>query len=182
MDNPIEILKNAGTILYPTDTTFGIGCDATNVEAIKKIYQIKNRLDSKTLIILVENERRLQNIVDVPSLAWELMDFSEKPLTIIYDHPRNLPSELIAADNTIAIRLTKDTYCKHLISKINAPLVSTSANVSGELTPNSFYEISEKIKSEVDFIVPECENFVPKYAASSIIKLSQDGQVKVIRE
>lgn len=176
--------KNFGkhTFLYPTDTTFGIGCDATNAEAIQKIFQIKNRPDSKSLIILVDTPARLQKIVDVPDLAWDIMDLSEKPVTIIYDNPKNLPKELIAEDNTIAIRLTDDLFCKKLISKINAPLVSTSANISGEPTPNSFAEISQKIKTEVDFVFPECETFVPKFAGSSIIKLSVDGTVKVIRE
>ncbi|MFA7687861.1 MAG: L-threonylcarbamoyladenylate synthase [Moheibacter sp.] len=178
--NPIE-LKNQ-VFLYPTDTTFGIGCDATNVETIKRIYQIKKRQDSKSLIILVDSNQRLQQIVDVPDLAWDLMDLSEKPVTIIYDNPRNLPKELIPEDNTIAIRLTKDNFCKRLISKFNAPIVSTSANVSGEPTPNSFEEISPEIKNEVDYIFPESEHFVPKFIGSSIIKLSQDGKVKVIRE
>lgn len=170
------------TFLYPTDTTFGIGCAATNVEAVRKIFKIKNRPDSKSLIILVENEARLQKIVDVPDLAWDIMDLSEKPVTIVYENPRNLPGELIAEDNTIAIRLTKDLFCKKLISKINSPLVSTSANVSGEPSPNSFAEISQKIKNEVDYIFPECETFVPKFTGSSIIKLSADGRVEVIRE
>ena len=178
----IALLKNGGTILYPTDTTFGIGCDATNPEAIQKIFQIKNRPDSKSLIILVDTPARLQKIVDVPDLAWDIMDLSEKPVTIIYDNPKNLPKELIAEDNTIAIRLTDDLFCKKLISKINAPLVSTSANISGEPTPHSFAEISQKIKEEVDFVFPETETFSPKFQGSSIIKLSADGQVKVIRE
>lgn len=178
----IELLKKGGTILYPTDTTYGIGCDANNAEGIKKIFEIKNRPDSKSLIILVDTPARLQQIVDVPELAWDIMDFSEKPITIIYDNPRNLPKELIAADNTIAIRLTQDLFCKKLISKLNAPLVSTSANISGEPTPNSFEEISEKIMNEVNFIFPECETFKPKFTGSSIIKLSMDGQVRVIRE
>lgn len=178
--NPIE-LKNQ-VFLYPTDTTFGIGCDATNVEAIRKIFKIKNRPDSKSMIILVDSNQRLQQLVDVPDLAWDIMDLSEKPVTIIYDHPRNLPKELIAEDNTIAIRLTKDGFCKKLISKINAPLVSTSANISGEPSPKSFSEISQIIKDEVDFIFPECKTFIPKFTASSIIRLSSDGKVRVIRE
>lgn len=170
------------TFLYPTDTTFGLGCDATNVELIQKIYQIKNRSDSKSFVILVESVGRLQQLVDVSDLAWDIMDLSEKPVTLIYDNPRNLPKELIAEDNTIAIRLTDDLFCKKLISKLNAPLVSTSANLSGEPSPRNFQEIPQKIKDEVDYIFPECELFVPKYSASSIIKLSADGRVKVIRE
>lgn len=177
-----EEIKKGATLLYPTDTTFGIGCDATNMDAVHKIYEIKNRPDSKSLIILVDSEARLQNIVDVPALAWDIMDMSEKPVTIIYDNPRNLPKELIAEDNTIAIRLTKDLLCKKIIGKINAPLVSTSANLSGEPNPQNFEMISQKIKDEVDFILDECRNFTPRFTASSIIKLSEDGRVKVIRE
>ena len=170
------------TFLYPTDTTFGLGCDAMNPELIQKIYRIKNRPDSKSLIILVESEARLQSLVDVSSMAWDLIDLSEKPLTIIYDNPRNLPKELIASDNTIAIRLTKDPFCKKLIGKLNSPIVSTSVNLSGEPTPVSFDQISQKIKDEVDYIFPETEKFIPKFTASSIIKLSTDGKVKIIRE
>lgn len=178
----IEEIKKGSTILYPTDTTFGLGCDANHVEAIHKIYEIKNRPDSKSLIILVDSPARLQNLVDVPALAWDIMDLSEKPVTIIYDNPRNLPKELIAEDNTIAIRLTKDPLSKKIIGRINAPLVSTSANLSGEPSPQNFSEISQKIKDEVDLILPECEDFIPRFKASSIIKLSEDGRVKVIRE
>ena len=174
-------IKNQ-TFLYPTDTTFGLGCDAMNPELIQKIYRIKNRPDSKSLIILVESEARLQSLVDVSSMAWDLIDLSEKPLTIIYDNPRNLPKELIASDNTIAIRLTKDPFCKKLIGKLNSPIVSTSVNLSGEPTPVSFDQISQKIKDEVDYIFPETEKFIPKFTASSIIKLSTDGKVKIIRE
>lgn len=168
--------------LYPTDTTFGIGCDANNVEIIHKILQIKNRPDSKSFIILVESEARLQKLVDVPDLAWDIMDLSQKPTTIIYDNPRNLPEELIAPDNTIAIRLTKDEFCKKLISKLNTPIVSTSANLSGQPNPKSFAQIPQIIKERVDYIFPECENFIPKYDASAIIKLSKDGIVKIIRK
>ena len=177
-----EIILKDKVFLYPTDTTFGIGCDAHNVEAIQRIFRIKNRPDSKSLIILVDSNQRLQKIVDVPELVWDIMDLSEKPVTIIYDNPRNLPKEIISADNTIAIRLARDLFCKKLISKLNAPLVSTSANISGEPAPDSFNEISQKIKEEVDYIFPECETFIPRFSGSSIIKLSADGKVKVIRE
>lgn len=173
---------NNKTFLYPTDTTFGLGCDATNVDLIQKIYQIKNRSDAKSFVILVENAARLQELVDVPDLAWDIMDLSEKPVTIIYDRPRNLPKELVAEDQTIAIRLTDDLLCKKIISALNAPIVSTSANLSGAPTAEHFEGIPQKIKDEVDFVFPECESFTPKFTASSIIKLSADGQVKVIRE
>lgn len=178
----IERSKLGEVFLYPTDTTFGIGCDVKNVDGLKKIQTLKNRSDSKSFVILVDSVRMLQSIVDVPVLAWDLMDLSEKPITIVYDNPRGMPSELIAPDNTIAIRLTEDMFCKKLISKLNSPIVSTSANLSGEPTPMDFQSISDTIKDGVDYIFPECESFEPLYQASSIIRLSEDGQVKVIRE
>lgn len=177
-----KIINSNGVILYPTDTIWGIGCSAKDENAIQKIYEIKERSEEKSLIILVESERRLQELVEVPALAWELIDLSEKPLTIIYDNPKNLPKKIIAQDNTIAIRLTKDEFCKRLINKINAPLVSTSANVSGEPSPANYSEISNKIKEKVDYIVPLRQEGKEKSQASSIIKLSVDGKVKIIRE
>lgn len=170
------------TFLYPTDTTFGIGCSAQDVDSIRRIFELKKRAESKSLIILVDTPARLQSIVDVPELAWDIMDLSEKPVTIIYDNPKGLPEELIADDNTIGIRLTNDRFCQKLIGQMNAPLVSTSANISGEPTPNSYAEISNRILEGVDYVFPECENFKPKFTGSSIIKLSVDGRVKVIRE
>jgi L-threonylcarbamoyladenylate synthase len=178
----IEVLKKGETILYPTDTLWGIGCDATNEEAVEKVFKLKQRPKSKNLIILVESERRLQEIVDVPPLAWELIDLSEKPLTIIYNNPRNLPKNLISEENTIGIRLTRDEFCKKLISKLNAPLVSTSANVSGEPSPKSFSSISTKILEGVDYVINLRHEKTKKYVASSIIQLSVDGKIKVIRE
>lgn len=168
--------------LYPTDTTFGLGCDATDIALVQRINQLKNRSDAKSFVILVENASRLQQLVDVPDLAWDIMDLSEKPVTLIYENPRNLPKELIAEDNTIAVRLTQDLLSKKLITSFNAPIVSTSANISGDPTPQSFSEISQLIKNGVDYIFPECEDFSPKFLGSSIIRLSADGRVKVIRE
>ena len=177
-----EILKNSGVILYPTDTIWGIGCSAFDEDAINKIYKIKERSTEKAFIILVESEKRLQDLVEVPPLAWDLIDLSEKPLTIIYDNPQKLPKNLIGQDNTIAIRLTKDEFCKKLITKLNAPLVSTSANLSGENTALNFNQINDKIKKEVDFIVPLKQNEDAIYSGSSIIKLALDGKIKIIRE
>lgn len=182
MEKIIETLKNGGTILYPTDTIWGIGCDANNVEAIRKVASIKKRDDAKSFIILVENEKRLQDIVDVPEIAWDIMDLSEKPVTIIYDKPRGLPQELLANDGSIGIRLVKDKLCKSIIGKLKAPLVSTSANVSGEKSPVAFSDISQEIKDKVDAIVEERTDEKSKYTASSIIKISEDNQVKIIRE
>ncbi len=138
MEKSLEMLKNGGVILYPTDTIWGIGCDATNVEAINKIFEIKKREKTKSMIILVENERRLQDLVDVPEMAWQIIDLSEKPVTIVYENPKNLPKEILAEDGSIGIRLVKDDFCRKLISKLNKPLVSTSANFNGDKSPLKF--------------------------------------------
>lgn len=182
MEELISVLKSGGTILYPTDTIWGIGCDAKNIDAIKKIYEIKKRDVGKSLIILVESEKRLQDLVEVPEMAWEIIDLSEKPVTIIYDEPKGLPKELLAEDGSIGIRLVKDTLCKKIISKLNSPLVSTSANFSGENSPMRFSDINSDIKNQVDFIVEENLNEVSQYSGSSVIRIWKDGRVKVLRE
>ena len=182
MDKALEILKNGGVILYPTDTIWGIGCDATNVEAINKIFEIKKREKTKSMIILVENERRLQDLVDVPEMAWQIIDLSEKPVTIVYENPKNLPKEILAEDGSIGIRLVKDDFCKKLIGKLNKPLVSTSANFSGDKSPLKFSDISEELIDAVDYAVEENRELVSKYSGSSVIKIWSDGRVKVLRE
>lgn len=182
MQNLIDTLKSGGTILYPTDTIWGIGCDATNVEAIQKIFEIKKRETSKSMIILVESSKRLQDLVDVPELAWEIIDLSEKPVTLIYDQPKGLPKELLAEDGSIGIRLIKDDYLKKLIGKLNKPLVSTSANFSGEKSPMKFADISKEIIESVDAVAEENHDKISEYSGSSIIRLWSDGRVKVIRE
>ena len=182
MNTLIEILKNGGTILYPTDTIWGIGCEATNTEAIQKIYDIKKRDANKSMIILVESEKRLQDLVDVPAMAWEIIDLSEKPVTIIYESPKGLPKELLAEDGSIGIRLVKDDFCKKLISKLNTPLVSTSANLSGDKSPMKYSDISKEIVEAVDFVVEENRERVSQFSGSSIIKIWNDGRIKVIRE
>ncbi|UBB89584.1 threonylcarbamoyl-AMP synthase [Candidatus Kaistella beijingensis] len=182
MEQIIQTLKSGGTILYPTDTIWGIGCDATNIDAIEKIFEIKKREKTKSMIILVESEKRLQDLVDVPEMAWEIMDLSEKPVTIIYDHPKNLPKELLAEDGSIGIRLVKNDFLKKLISKLNKPLVSTSANFSGEKSPMKFLDISHEIVDAVDFVVEENQDKVSEYSGSSIIRVWSDGRIKVIRE
>lgn len=182
MEKALEILKNGGVILYPTDTIWGIGCDATNVEAINKIFEIKKREKTKSMIILVENERRLQDLVDVPEMAWQIIDLSEKPVTIVYENPKNLPKEILAEDESIGIRLVKDDFCKKLIGKLNKPLVSTSANFSGDKSPLKFSDISQELIDAVDYAVEENREKVSKYSGSSVIKIWSDGRVKVLRE
>lgn len=182
MENIINILKSGGTILYPTDTIWGIGCDATNIDAINKIFDIKKREKNKSMIILVETEKRLQDLVDVPEMAWEIMDLSEKPVTIVYENPKGLPKELLAEDGSIGIRLVKDLYCKKLITKLNKPLVSTSANFSGDKSPLKFSDISKEIIDLVDYAVEENREVVSKYSGSSVIKIWSDNRIKVLRE
>lgn len=169
------------TFLYPTDTILGLGCSVHDVDSIKKIYEIKQRPNDKSLIILVNSETMLQQLVDVPEMAWELIDVSDKPITLVYDNPKNLPKELIFNDNSIAIRFTKDAFCSKIINTLKAPIVSTSANISGEKNPTVFTEVSAQIREKVDYIFPECMNFVPKYSASSIIKISVDNKIKILR-
>ncbi|WP_313100440.1 L-threonylcarbamoyladenylate synthase [Epilithonimonas sp.] len=178
----LEILQSGRTILYPTDTIWGIGCDATNPEAIKKIFDIKKREQNKSLIILVESEKRLQDLVDVPEMAWQIIDLSEKPVTIVYENPKNLPKELLAEDGSIGIRIVKNDYCKKLISKLNKPLVSTSANLSGQKSPMKFSDISEEIKNAVDYIVEDNHNKVSEFSGSSVIKVWNNNQIKILRE
>ena len=182
MEKLLETLKSGGIILYPTDTIWGIGCDATDDEAVMKIFELKNRDKNKPLIILVENEKRLQDLVEVPPIAWDIMDLSEKPITIVYDAPKGISKNLLAGDGSIGIRLVKDEFCKMLISKLNKPIVSTSANFSGEKSPKSFADISQKLINEVDAVAEAQKSRVSRWEASSIIRIWNDGRIKVIRE
>lgn len=182
MEKLIETLKAGGIILYPTDTIWGLGCDAMNGEAVQKIFALKNREKGKSPIILVESEKRLQDLVEVPPMAWEIIDLSEKPVTIVYDNPKGLPQELLAEDGSIGIRLVKDNFCKKLIGKLNRPIVSTSANFSGEKSPMSFSEISEDLKQKVDAIAEEGQTQTAQWQGSSVIRVWQDGRIKILRE
>ncbi len=182
IDNTITILNEGGLILYPTDTVWGIGCDATNKEAIEKIFKLKKRSDKKTMICLVANQFMLEQYVEkVPEPAYDIMDLSERPVTIIYDNPRGVADNLIAEDNTLAIRVASDNFCQQLIKKFKKPIVSTSANIAGEPTPGSFSEISELILKGVDYVVNLEQKKINK-SPSSIIKLGNDGVVKIIRK
>jgi len=178
----IEVLENGGLILYPTDTVWGIGCDATNKEAVQKVFKLKQRDDSKALICLVSNDAMLEKHVEkVPELAYDLIDLATKPTTIIYDKPRGVAENLIASDNTLAIRVASDKFCQYLIGKFKKPIVSTSANISGKNTPKSFQNIDKAILSGVDYVV-NLHREKQNSSASSIIRLSNDNTVKIIRE
>jgi L-threonylcarbamoyladenylate synthase len=177
-----EIIKEGGIILYPTDTVWGIGCDATNAEAVAKIYKVKQRTEAQSMIVLMNGEKMMYNVFkEIPEVAWQIMDLSENPTTIILDQPRNIAKNLIASDNTLGIRIVKDPFCFKLLEKMKKPLVSTSANISGQPTPKSFKEISPEIIKAVDYVVNlQREKIGGK--PSTIIKLSNDSQVKVIRK
>lgn len=177
-----DVMRNGGIILYPTDTVWGIGCDATNKEAVAKVYKLKQRCDSKALIILLDNENLLQRYVDeVPDVAYELINVTIKPLTIIYDNGINLCKELLAEDNSIGIRITHEEFSRQLCQSLRKPIVSTSANVSGQPTPNCFNEISQEIKQGVDYIVQYNQHDTEPRQASSVIKLRNDGVIKILR-
>lgn len=182
INKALQVLKNGGLILYPTDTVWGIGCDATNPEAVKKVYALKQREDSKALICLVADDRMLKKYVKkVPEVALNIIDVTDKPTTIIYDDAQNLASNLIAEDGTIAIRIPDDEFCFQLCRKLNGAIVSTSANISGFPTPNSYKEIQQEVLKGVDYVVNlHQEKICSK--PSSIIKLSNNGVVKIIRE
>ena len=177
-----EIIQQGGIILYPTDTVWGMGCDATNPEAVAKIFALKQRKDSKSMIVLMNGEKMLYNVFkDIPEVAWQIWDLSEKPTTLILDKPRNVAPNLIAADNTLGVRLIKEPFCFKLLERMKVPLVSTSANISGQPTPNSFASISPEIIKGVDYIVNLHQDKIAG-KPSTIIKLTVDSQVKVIRK
>ncbi len=179
----LEVLQNGGLILYPTDTIWGIGCDATNAEAVKKVYDLKQRKDSKSMLVLLDNDAKLQSYVEeVPEMAWSLIELTTKPLTIIYSNAKNLAANLLAEDKSVGIRITSEEFSKQLCSRFKKPIVSTSANISGEPSPQSFDEISDEIKSGVDYIVGYRQDETSNQAPSSIIKLGVDGEIKIIRE
>ncbi len=178
----LEVLQKGGVILYPTDTIWGIGCDATNAAAVEKIYKLKQRSNSKTMICLVANDFMLeQHVEKVPELAYDIIDLSTKPTTIVYESPKGVAANLIANDNTLAIRVAKDQFCQYLIKKFKKPIVSTSANIAGQPTPTGFKEIADEILKGVDYVVNLDRDKINS-TPSSIIMLGNDGTVKVIRE
>ena len=179
----LEVLKNGGIILYPTDTIWGIGCDATNEKAVEKIYKIKKREDSKSMLVLMENPALLERYVDdVPEIAWDLVEVATTPLTVIYPNAKNLAKNLVADDGSIGIRFTKEAFTSLLLQRFRKPIVSTSANTSGEKSPIFFDEISEDIKNQVDYIVGYRQNDITPAQPSSIIKLGAGGRIDIIRK
>ena len=178
-----EVMQKGGIILYPTDTVWGIGCDATNPESVKKVYEIKKREDSKSMLVLVDNIVKIDFYVEnPPEIAFDLIELSEKPLTIIYSHARNLATNLIAEDGSVGIRVTNEDFSRKLCQKFKKAVVSTSANISGEKTPSNFAEISSEIINSVDYVVKYRQEDPSKPQPSGIIKIGDGGLVKVIRE
>ncbi|MFV0531417.1 MAG: L-threonylcarbamoyladenylate synthase [Flavobacteriales bacterium] len=183
IQNALEVLQKGGIILYPTDTVWGIGCDATNTKAVQKIYRLKQREESKSMIVLVHNDFQLEQIIpDVPNVAWDIIDLAKKPTTLVLDNPQNVASNIMAEDNSLGIRITQDLFCKRLIQQLKAPLVSTSANISGKKSPQTFDEISSEILQGVDYIVNLCQNEKAQVKSSTVIKLKNNGEVKILRK
>ena len=177
-----EVIQNGGIILYPTDTVWGIGCDATNVEAVKKIYALKQREETKSMIVLMNGEKMMYNVFkDIPEVAWQILDLSEKPTTLILDNPRNVAANIIAEDKTLGVRIVKEPFCFKLMERMKKPLVSTSANITGMFTPKTFKEISPEIIKGVDYVVNLHHDKICD-KPSTIIKLTSDSQVKIIRK
>ena len=176
-------MREGGVILYPTDTIWGIGCDATNEDAVRRVYEIKQRQDSKAMLVLVDSSVKVDFYVqDVPEVAWDLIDLADKPLTIIYSGARNLAANLLAEDGSVGIRVTNEDFSKRLCQQFRKAVVSTSANISGQPSPRNFSEISEEVKSAVDYIVGYRQDEMSNPKPSSIIKLDKGGVIKIIRE
>lgn len=183
IDKALEVLKQGGLILYPTDTVWGIGCDATNAEAVAKVYALKRRADSKSMIVLLDTDNKLQSYVsEIPDVAYDLIEYTEKPLTIIYSGAKNLANNLINSDGSIGIRIPKHDFCQQLIQRFRKPIVSTSANISGEPTPGNFSEISQEIIEGVDYVVDLEQMVSERKQASTIMKLEPDGKFAFIRK
>ena len=179
----VEVLRAGGIILYPTDTIWGLGCDATNMAAVKRIYEIKKREDSKSMLVLMENPNLLNSyMAEVPEIAWELIEVTDQPLTIIYPKAKNLATNLLAPDGSVGIRITNEAFSQQLVQRFRKPVVSTSANISGQKSPMNYTEISEEVKESVDYIVSYRQDDFSRSKPSSIIKLGVGGQIEIIRK
>ena len=179
----VRVLRRGGIILYPTDTVWGIGCDACNAEAVERVYALKKRVDSKALITLVDSLAMLERIVEeVPDVAYQMMEVTDRPLTIVYDHGRGVAQNLMADDGSIGVRLTDDVFCRRLIGGMRSPLVSTSANMSGEPSATVFSEISPDIVEGVDYVVSHRrDETVNTVAPSMVMRISAGGVFKILR-
>ncbi len=183
LQEAVRVMKEGGIILYPTDTVWGIGCDAANEEAVQKIFRLKQRQDSKAMLCLLDAPGKLQGYVSqVPDMAWDLIELTTKPLTIIYPGAKNVAPSLIAEDGSLGIRITDELFSKALCNGLKHPVVSTSANISGQPAARFFHEISEEIIAGVDYVCKFRQNDRTESKPSSIIKLGVNNEVQVIRE
>ncbi|MCY7349124.1 MAG: threonylcarbamoyl-AMP synthase [Cytophagaceae bacterium] len=178
----LQHLRRGGVILYPTDTIWGVGCDASNAAAVQRVFDLKQRDAAKALVVLIADVGQLtQYVVQVPDVAWEWVDFAEKPLTVIYPKGKNVAPNVLAPDGSLAIRLVKDEFCKNLVYRYGRALVSTSANVSGQPAPDRFEAISEEIKRGVDYILQPPVALQPALP-STIVRLGLGGEVEFLRK
>ena len=183
IEKALEVLEHGGTIIYPTDTIWGIGCDATNELAVQKIYDLKKRADTKSMLILVEKIERINDYVEIiPEIARQIIEVANKPLSIVFPNAQNLAKNLINQDGSIGIRVVKDEFCCQLISRFNKPIVSTSANESGRPAPKRFSEINKNLLSKIDYTVKWRQNENSEAIPSSIIKCGIKGEIEIIRE
>jgi len=183
IEKALTVLKNGGVILYPTDTVWGLGCDGTNIDAVEKINKIKGRESDKSFIILLDNDSKIQSYVDeVPEVAYDLIEYAEHPLTIIFSGAKNLASNVISADGSVGIRIAKHDFVQQLLHRFRKPLTSTSANLSGQPTPQFFDEIDQEIKDAADYIVDWEQELRNHKKPSTIMKLSPSGQFSFIRK
>lgn len=179
----VEVLRRGGVILYPTDTVWGIGCDATNAEAVARIFAIKRREESKSMITLFDSTARIQQYISqIPEVAFDMMELTDKPLTLILDGAKNLAPNLIAADGSLGVRVTSEEFSRELCFRFQKPIVSTSANISGEPTPATFADISDEIVNAMDYVVKYRQGDTSRHKPSSIVRLAANGLVKIIRE
>ncbi|MFZ4263054.1 L-threonylcarbamoyladenylate synthase [Sphingobacterium sp. HJSM2_6] len=183
LQRALETLRAGGLILYPTDTIWGIGCDATNPAAVEKIFALKGRDKHKSMIILLENDYQLEAYVkEVPEVAYQLIEVSDKPLTLIFDQAKNLAANVVAEDGSIGIRIVKHPFCQSLIQKFRKPIVSTSANISGQPTASNFDAIDPEIINGVDYVVSYGQGLLEKANPSTIMKLDASGKFTFIRK
>lgn len=182
VNQALQSIQQGGIILYPTDTIWGIGCDATNTEAIKKIYQLKQRDEAKSMLILVDTENKLESYIrDVPAIAYELIEYAENPLTLVMPGAKNISPALISSDGSVGIRVSSHPFCQQLIQRLRKPLVSTSANISGQPSPQNFSQISDEIKAGVDYVVNLEQDSHAVKKPSTIMRLEPDGRFEFLR-
>jgi L-threonylcarbamoyladenylate synthase len=182
VEKALKVIQDGGIILYPTDTIWGIGCDATNTEAIKKIFKLKQRDEAKSMIILLDTENKLESYVqEVPAIAYDLIEYAENPLTLVMPGAKNISPALIAADGSVGIRVSSHQFCQQLIQRLRKPIVSTSANISGSPSPQNFSEIAQEIIDGVDYVVDLDQHDLSKKKPSTIMRIEPDGRFEFIR-